>query len=104
MQSGDASAWRDNGAFIDPLEWLVFGDGPLDGSTLPDTDFSSILLDLPVGTIDAFGLYTARSGGNLRIDNFQISAESAIPVPAPIWLVGAALIGAGVSRRGKKKA
>ena len=48
LQSGDASAWRDNGAFIDPLEWLVFGDGPLDGSTLPDTDFSSILLDLPV--------------------------------------------------------
>jgi hypothetical protein len=105
LHQGDNLTWATNNALISDLEWVVFDNGPSDGSTLPGVGLNGsifkTLVDLPTGTIDAFGLYTARNGGNIRIDNYALSA---VPGPAALPLLLGALAGFGVMGWRKRRA
>jgi len=96
LHMGDSSTWLTNVADIGSLSWFLFDQGPSDGSTLPGTNFTG-LADLPDGTVDAFGLFTSRSGANIRIDNYAIW----VPEPASLSLLGLGLAGLGFARRRK---
>lgn len=103
LHPGANGVWANNVVTLAGLSWVVFSNGPADGSTLPGGDFLTVLASLPSGTVDAAGFYWGRKGGTNRIDNYAITADVApVPLPAAGWLLLAGLGGMVVAGRARR--
>ncbi|MEM6654724.1 MAG: PEP-CTERM sorting domain-containing protein [Planctomycetota bacterium] len=85
------NVWLSNEVAIEPLNWVVFNNGPTDGSTLPGVSAGFVTVpDLPAGTIDAIGFYWGRNVDTNRIDNFALVVPE--PASALLCLMGVAAL------------
>jgi hypothetical protein len=112
--SGSSADWEINFISTVGMTYQLFNDNNSGepATALPrNNDNSPALQPLPVGTVDAVGLWmeynTAVSGVNptIRIDNFSIVADvKPVPLPGSLALLGLGLAGLAGLRRARRNA